>query len=209
MKKEDFKEFCNILAGLADIFTPEKAFSKSRAEIYFNAFQDMDIEVFRKACSIVVQSKTISTFPLPGEIRQALQPDKTEKEASALLAINKIENAIREHGRGRTVIFDDPYIHVVIDRNGGWPKVCELSDDPENWKWAKKDLCKHYQAISGMHPAHLEIPLTLPGTHEINNSSKNFILSRLTRPVAYIGTKRDCENWQKQITSHPSNLIEA
>lgn len=39
-------------------------------------------------------------------------------------AYRKVFNAIKAHGSAHSVCFDDPLIHIVIDRLGGWTGLC-------------------------------------------------------------------------------------
>ena len=109
----------------------------------------MTIEGFKNACEGVMMTKTISTFPLPGEIAAALNCDKG---LEAWLSARKI---VRRHGAGMSVIFPDPVIHSVIEAMGGWQKFCWIPETDLTWK--QKEFERLYPLMSNRnrHPERL------------------------------------------------------
>ena len=151
MKKEDEKQFSKIMAGLQEVYTPEKPISTAKLEIYWMAFQDWTIEQFQAACQALLQTKTISTFPLPGEIRAASQEKDRALEAWLLA-----RNAISICTNTASVIFSDAVIHSVIEAMGGWPKFCWIQDDELPFR--QKDFLEYYKffASKQRHPAFVQ-----------------------------------------------------
>jgi len=149
METEDRKAFAECMMGLQEVFTPEKPISKQKIEIYFRSFADMSIEDFQRACSGVLATKTISTFPLPGELRAVLG---SNKGLEAWLFARK---AVRRYGAGMTVIFPDKVIHSVIEAMGGWQVFSWITTQDMPWK--QKEFERLYQLLQGRdnHPERL------------------------------------------------------
>jgi hypothetical protein len=143
-------EFAEILAGLHEVFTPEKKLSEERIEIYWRIFGTWDIEHFRRACNNVVAQKTISTFPLPGEIIVAGNDDR------ALQAWITARRAISVCTNTASVIFVDPIIHSVIEAMEGWPAFCWITD--EDLPFRQRDFERLYKMYSSAsrHPLYVQ-----------------------------------------------------
>jgi hypothetical protein len=60
-------------------------------------------------------------MPKPADIIRHLCNDKKQR---ALDAWSQVESAIRHIGRYSSVAFEDHVIHVVIQKMGGWVKLC-------------------------------------------------------------------------------------
>ena len=63
MEKKNYKEFVKLMTVLGETF--DKPASEAKIEIYFQSFQDWNIEQFSKACTKILQTKTISNFENP------------------------------------------------------------------------------------------------------------------------------------------------
>ena len=170
--------------------------SKEKAEIYFRALSDLDIADIEKASWYIVGHRTTASFPKPGEIREAISGCA---EDIAICAISKIESAWRKGiGAYHNVCFDDPLIHVLIDRAGGWGKLCSVPE--QDWKFMRKDLEKQYKAISGLHLSHMpDIPPVLFGTH--GGHENIAMLEGIGRQVEieYIGDRQAAVAWTQQL----------
>lgn len=163
MQQQDHRAFAECMALLQETFTPEKPISKKKMEIYFQIFEDMTIEEFQKACMRVCRSKSISTFPLPAEIREASEGDMVSK---AQLALAKLEKAVDTLGANYSVEFNDPVIHAVVVRLGGWEWITTQQRD--EWKWIRKDFERLYGIYSKLNPKQIDAPERLVGRFEAN-----------------------------------------
>jgi len=136
MINQDRDRFEVMLLGLAEIFKED--LSNERVDLYYLALEDMDIEDVIMAGNILVRS--VKFFPKPVEFRENII---TGTEDIASIAYLKFFKACA-HTPDKTLIFDDPIIHAVIDNLGGWND--ELYD-----KWASvKDevwLRKHFEEL--------------------------------------------------------------
>lgn len=142
MQKGDFKKFAECMIALQETFTPDKPISETKMELYFRLFKDISIEVFKEACFNVCQTKHISTFPLPAEIRDAITGNLDDQ---AILAYDKFTKGKAQTGVYQTVIFDDITIHAVIEAMGGWEAVCLIPED--EWKFKRKEFLDLYKAF--------------------------------------------------------------
>ena len=134
-KKTDFKNFLGVLTGLGEAF--DKKISDTLFEVYWEALKDLPFEDFNRAANMLI--RTSKFFPKPVEFRDQVLPDIT---AQASLAYEKLDKAFSQAGIYKTVVFDDPVIHAVVENLGGWIYYCNLPD--EELKWYRKDFEKKY-----------------------------------------------------------------
>ncbi len=162
MTKKDLKAFAQIMAVMNEAFgNPDRQVSNLMMDFYFKALQDMSIEDLNEAAVRLAQTKTIRTFPTPGEIRQALVGDK---EAQALIAWNEFIHAVRSLGPYKSVVFEDTTTMAVVQAMGGWIKFGDYTT--EEMKWKQKEFMGMYSAFHGRN---LSAPEILPGIHEQTN----------------------------------------
>lgn len=95
--------------------------------------------------------------------------ERANSRTAGIVALAKFEEAMRDVGAYKTVVFDDPLIHLVVGRMGGWPKLCAMPES--EWKFARRDFEKMYDHAAGEPIPLMEIPPALPGIHEIANSA--------------------------------------
>jgi len=142
MTEKDMERFTFCMAALGEAFSQE--ITPLKIEIYFKALQDLPIDDIERATWEIINTRATASFPKVAEIRQAISGNLEDK---AMLALEKVEKAMREVGAYRTVVFDDPVIHMVIESfDGGWPGLCAIPE--REWKFARKDFLKLYQAMS-------------------------------------------------------------
>lgn len=194
MTQNDFLQFGELMAVLGEAFSKEP--SAYKIEIYFRALKDLSIEEIKTAVDNIIKTRTITgTFPLVSEIREAVNGNIDDK---AVIAISKIEDAIRSIGAYSNVVFDDPLIHAVIVRYGGWVKLCEVTSD--EWKFLRKDLEKHYKALARTYSNsnHLpEVPSVLIGIHGGASNEEQLKAIGRSVPVSYVGDHRKAVEWSR------------
>jgi len=128
----NIKDFAKAMAGLQEVFTPEKPLSKEKVEIYYQIFKKWTIEEFNNACFSLLKTKKISTFPLPAEIEEAKQ-GVLDDNTKAVLAYDKFTRGKARTGIYESVVFDDKNIHAVVQSMGGWHDVCLITED--EWRF--------------------------------------------------------------------------
>lgn len=158
MQKSDRKKFIEIMAGMQESFTPDKAVKPEKVEIYWEMFKDWRLDAFRNACMHVVRTKTINTFPLVAEIINARHGGSV-----ALMAWVQSRAAVGKYGCYQSVQFPDRVIHSVIEAMGGWIAFCDCPDKDRPWRQKEFERLYAVMQDKGKHPEYVV------GIHEINN----------------------------------------
>lgn len=165
MTNQDRDRFEVMLLGLAEIF--DKQLSERQIDLYYLALEDMDIEDVVQAGNILARS--VKFFPKPVEFRESMAIN-TDDMAS--IAYGKFHKGMMRAHPGRTLIFDDPIIHAVIENIGGWNE--ELYNKWSSIKdevWLRKQFESLYQTYAkcGV-PANT--PERLVGGYEAHNEGR-------------------------------------
>lgn len=143
MQNSDVQRFGQILEALTEAFTPGGKPSTIRSEVYFKGLEDMPIEAVEASAWHLIRTRKTASFPKVGEIREARQGNI---EDQAIIAVDRIDHAIRTVGNYQSVQFDDPLIHSVVQALGGWIRLGQVSE--EEWKWMRKDAVRLYRAFA-------------------------------------------------------------
>ncbi|NTV51306.1 MAG: hypothetical protein HGA69_00520 [Desulfobulbaceae bacterium] len=131
------------MTALAEASGQETTELKER--IYSQALEDVPIEEIEKAAWSMIKSRTLSSFPKIGEIREAIGG---KNEAVAEIEAAKFIAAIGRVGGYSSVCFDDAITQAVIHHGfGGWSKLC-AEFTYEQQKWFMKDFVKFYGSFS-------------------------------------------------------------
>lgn len=163
MENSDFMAFVECMAGLQEVFTPDKPVSERKAEIYFEIFKGWDIQKFKEACSKITITKRISTFPLPAEIKEVLEGTIVD---SSIEAFNVFIEGKARTGIYESVEFEDKTIHDVIVAFGGWESICLIPED--QWQFRRKEWLDLYRIMKN-NPRR-DTPRRLIGLIEAHNS---------------------------------------
>jgi len=178
--------FAKVMVLLGEVYGKEV--SELKMEAYYDALSDLTDEELVRAVRMLMRTKKISVFPLPAEIREAVEGTGRE-----IIASLKVEEAMFKVGGYKSVVFDDPVIHVVIERTGGWPFYCAMEID--EWKFRRKDFERAYLAFAAR-PLPEKVPERLPGRYEIVNEAEGH---RDEPPqIAYVGSKAKALEWTRQ-----------
>lgn len=105
----------------------------------------------------------------PGTNVVALIRERAVTATSGIVAVTRLEGAMRRVGAYRSVVFDDPIIHLVVERMGGWPKLCSMADD--EWKFLRRDFERIYDATCREPVPIDQISKRLPGIFELSNAA--------------------------------------
>jgi len=137
----DKTKFAEMMTMLCEVFGKEP--TKPLIAAYYMALKDMTQQELERAIEGIL-TKKFNKMPLPAEILEFIHGNLEDR---AMLALEKVERAMRDVGGYRSVVFDDPVIHMVIESfDGGWPGLCAIPE--REWKFARKDFLKLYQAMS-------------------------------------------------------------
>ena len=136
------------MAGLAEVFIPDKELTDAKINVYWNVFRDWKDERFIRASELVLSVKSISTFPLPAEI---IEQDGTIADETLSMWIISREVA-EDVGRTKTVVFDNPVIHSVINAMGGWATFCSCPERERPFKQREFERLYKLFKNRGDHP---------------------------------------------------------
>lgn len=147
MSDNDCSAFIGYLAGLVSsgIYARQEI-STEGFMLYWAALKDeCDLVTFQRALMAHVKdttpARTSATahsgsvvgdfFPKPADIKKQIDI-LLQRNCNPQAAWSKVELAIRNHGKTRSLDFQDPAIHAAIQSIGGWVYLCQkLSDDTE------------------------------------------------------------------------------
>lgn len=161
MNMKEFNEGFLALCEMTDK-TPSKPYTK----FYYEAVKHLDVKEWEKSIAHVIQTRKYTNMPMPAEILEHAQGNP---EDTALIAIQRLETAMREVGAYDSVQFDDPVLtELVGGYDGGWPGLCQITYD--DWKFEKPRLMKLYKALSSRGVPNNTLRLT--GISEIQNGGR-------------------------------------
>ncbi len=121
------QEFNIVFKKFVDYYGTDKL-TKEKQELYYLALKDLSKEDFLNGFIRLLRDREYTNFPSIAEIRKySLWLKEQDIETRIHIAKEKLKAAIRVYGAYRTVGFDDPNIHAVIDSLGGWIQVCTMN----------------------------------------------------------------------------------
>lgn len=162
MKPQTFEEGMAVLAATY----PSIAMSDKTLIVWKILVDDLDEKAFMDSILSICRS-TRDIYPgtnIVAMIREGVYG--TAKDAS-VIALAEVEKAFRSVGAYSSIAFSDPLIMVAITRMGGWTKLCSISED--EWKFARKDFLRLYEASTREAIDINQVPKALPGIHEVSN----------------------------------------
>lgn len=154
----------------------------TKMDVYYSALKaQLDDEAFKRACSSLVVTHKRTTFPTPHDILEASGTHK-DVELLAIEAWAKFEEGHQRYAQFCSIVFDDPLIHVVVDRLGGWGKLgLALADE---WPFIAKDFQKIYKLYAVNPPDITSISPVLLGPYN-------------QKPVMF-GDAKECKRWLEE-----------
>lgn len=120
MQKSGRIELGLLIMGMAELYN--KSLSETAITIYITALENYPIEKIKSAINHIISQRVYTSFPMPAEFIEHIDPS-ANLEVRALLAVEKVLDMNEIQGGTMSVSFDDPIIHHVIMRYGGWPTV--------------------------------------------------------------------------------------
>lgn len=160
--------FAKALSALAEYYGKE--LSEGVISLYWQGLQQFSIEDIEVAIGRHLQNPdTGQWMPKIADIVRMLEGTT---QSAAAMAWAKVMRAVGSVGQYQSIAFDDAVIHLTIDDLGGWPGICQTSE--EETPFLQNRFEKNYRAYKQRGqdlPAH---PKYLPGVHEANNSPMGF-----------------------------------
>jgi hypothetical protein len=203
MEADDVKEFTLMMMGIGEIY--RSTISKFLTDIYWKSLKHFEWQDVERAFNAHIHNPDCGQFfPKPADIVRFIEGSG---ETRALQAWSKIEQAIQQIGGYQSVVFDDPFIHAVLENMGGWTKLCSVSFDelPFRCNEFQKRYLGFVQKKPERHPKHLA------GIIELENSKNNFPIPaplllgdlKKTETVMRLGNGSAC------LLQHSSEVIDA
>ena len=153
MDKADKTRFAELITGLAQTF--QTPISAADLENYWQLLKLFPLQAIEQAVVNYCRSPEGHRFlPKPSELVALMQGNGEER---ALLAWSKLMRAIHQVGAYRSVVFDDPIIHIVISDMGGWQALCamKIQDEPFRAKEFEKRYSHYLKCPPSAYPKQL------------------------------------------------------
>ena len=166
------QEFNIVFKKFVDYYGTDKL-TKEKQELYYLALKDLSKEDFLNGFIRLLRDREYTNFPSIAEIRKySLWLKEQDIETRIHIAKEKLKAAIRVYGAYRTVGFDDPNIHAVIDSLGGWIQVCTMNavDLDKFITFEFKKVYRAYLQVS------YNINSKYLGIHDKENEKENLII---------------------------------
>lgn len=167
MSNQKFR-FAKALSSLAEYYSKE--LSDGVISLYWQGLQQFSIEEIETAIGRHLQNPDSGQWmPKIADIVRMLEGTT---QSAAAIAWAKIRRAIGSVGQYQSIAFDDPVIHLAIDDLGGWPGICQSTE--EELPFLQSRFEKNYRAYKTRGhdiPPH---PRYLPGVAEIQNAPSGY-----------------------------------
>lgn len=161
----DFDEFVQAIAQLVDSIPSARAFTPSQLVTWFQDLEDFDLREVKRALQEIRRSRNDAFLPSVGQVRAWIVGGEDER---AVTAWGRLLGALETHGIYRSVDFQDPVLHTVIDQMGGWVRlVDQFGDSPQELSYRRHEFVQTYKAFSKKLPG--PAPTHLRGLAEIAN----------------------------------------
>jgi hypothetical protein len=167
MQTPDYENFRNLIADVHAFY--RRDVSKFSLNVWWEAMRPYDFDAVSQALSRHSMNPDNGQFmPMPADVVRMLQGSTQD---SALSAWAKVDKAVRHVGTYRSVVFDDPLIHVVLHDMGGWIAMGQKSED--EWPFVAKEFESRYRGFK----ARNEVPdynRVLIGLADAQNQKEGF-----------------------------------
>ena len=191
LTKKGFAEGINLLS----ITFPNLELSEKTLKVWKQLLDDLTDEQFKEGILRICRD-TKELYPNSNIVALIRDQIIDNVEERAFLLWNTVVKTMRTHGVYRSVKFDDPVIHSVIELMGGWIEFCHMQTD----KWMRKEFINVYKILSkrDKHPEYLK------GIFEIENTANGYLKKKPELKVIDTGYKQP----QKQIQSKTEEIAQ-
>lgn len=179
-------DYEKLLELLNDALAPyEKSVTARAGMIWFEALKHYSLaEVAQGLTAHIANPEKGQFAPKPADVIANI--DLTT-EALAMAAWAKVDRSVKMVGAYRSIVFDDPIIHVVIVDLGGWIKLCQTNDE-KDFGFIGADFRKRY-TVYMRHPPDV-YPGLLVGLTQLHNESNKLKLPFRQAPALVGNTAR-------------------
>lgn len=177
MLDSDKKAFSEMLNSIHEFY--EKELSIISMDVWWASLSDLTIDEIKLGFNAHTRNTDVGQFmPKPADIRRNCNGRSVDNATGAW---SFVEKALRHSGGYYDVVFDDPLIHITIEKMGGWVKLCSTESE-KNLVFVAKEFKDVYRALYGT-PAAYEAPPMLNGTMNIELRKQKG--AKLLEPKAY------------------------
>lgn len=142
----------------------------TQLETFWNALKKHPIELVTGALNAHVHHPDEGRFaPKIANILRAIDGGIEER---ATYAWTLVDQGVRRAGYYRDVIFEDPIIHHIIDRMGGWMDICQTRTE-DDFKFKGVEFVKNYRSMYGTQMAMSPPPVLLGYNSVLKNKGHN------------------------------------
>jgi len=167
MSNQKFR-FAKALSALAEYYGRE--LSDGVIQLYWQGLQQFSIDEIETAVGRHLQNPDTGQW-MP-KIADVVRMLEGTTQSSAAIAWAKIMRAIGSVGQYQSIAFDDPVIHLTIDDLGGWPGICQTTE--QELPFLQSRFEKNYRAYKSRGQDIPPHPRYLPGVSEIQNGPDGF-----------------------------------
>jgi len=167
MNEREQGRFTELMIGLGEYYS--RSISDAVISMYWQGLQRYDIDAIQQAFNRHINNPDTGQFmPKIADVSKMLGGTSNDK---ALGAWSKVDKAVRQVGPHRSVVFDDPMIHRVLQEMGGWIGLGQKTED--EWPFVAKEFENRYRgyAMRGERP---EYPPVLVGIADAMNTRGGF-----------------------------------
>lgn len=142
MQSNEFERFKQVLAKTFAVY--EKTLTDVLLEVWWESLRAYELQEVTRALSAHLRNPDNGQFlPKPADVIRALRGTSANTAQSAW---TKVDGAIRKVGSYRSVAFDDPIIHRVIQDMGGWIKLNKITN--EELPFVQREFENRYRGFS-------------------------------------------------------------
>jgi hypothetical protein len=186
MDSDKKQQFVNLILATAEYY--KNTLSEMVIEIYWEGLKDFDIDLIQKALNVHIRDSELGRFmPRIADVMKHLTGSSDDK---ALMAWNKVFEAMQKYGYYNSVVFDDLIIHAVIQDQGGWVRFSEYYNSltDKEFPFFKKDFMENYKMR--INHRRSDTPKILIGFYEQENATSGH---EWNEPPKTIGDKNKCK----------------
>lgn len=98
----------------------KKKYTEEEKFVYYEVLKDIEEEEFKKATINLIKTHPVTTLPIPNDFVKRTEPKENKIKKKYIEIKEQIKKLINKHG---LVIYEDPLIHVVVNKLGGLERL--------------------------------------------------------------------------------------
>ena len=140
MEQSQYDQLVDALNAAADTVVKRRP-TELALGMYWKTLEQYELGAVLSGIALHMQDTEAGMFmPKPADIIKQIEGGGDER---SLLAWTKLERGVTQVGSWRTLAFDDPRIHAVIEDMGGWMVFCSATGD--DWPFLRNEFCKRFR----------------------------------------------------------------